>query len=375
MESLGFEMLSLFKNIILWTVPVAAIVVLAPRILPPTLVYFREIAPWQRLLLACFLLLVMFQGVTMQGIFGPVLAVLPNSVAIVVLFTLAPTLCIAIACKHARICHPGEAVALLGLPVGVMVSILCIIGIMSDLTGEPTIGPAMALLPAVVGGLASVFCYSWTKKSWQLADKSSLSTQARLVVFLSFFTVFVCSSTIITKSLGAALSDFPGLFGHPLSSMIFVSILTLLAVINDDSEELLLRVSNACLVTFGLAVALGTISFYASQKDAATLGIGLAFSLLLMFYSTSLYIGLVIWTMLNKQLRPNMFALKNWHLAEMFTIWVFALMSPPSLWEAMAAFSEEGEKTEQMEVRISELEDRLATLSSQDSVYVQPLDN
>ena len=94
-----------------------------------------------------------------------------------------------------------------------------------------------------------------------------------------------------------------------------------------------------------------------------------------MFYSTSLYIGLVIWTMLNKQLRPNMFALKNWHLAEMFTFWVFALMSPPSLWEAMAAFSEEGEKTEQMEVRISELEDRLATLSSQDAVYAQPLDH
>jgi len=47
-------------------------------------------------------------------------------------------------------------------------------------------------------------------------------------------------------------------------------------------------------------------------------------------------------------------------------------MSPPSLWEAI---SEEGEQVEQMEMRISELEDRLATLSSQDSVYVQPLDN
>jgi hypothetical protein len=80
--------------------------------------------------------------------------------------------------------------------------------------------------------------------------------------------------------------------------------------------------------------------------------------------------------MLNKQLRPNMFALKNWHLAEMFTFWVFALMSPPSLWEALeAAGSDEEGKTEQMEMRISELEDRLATLSSQDSVYAQPLDN
>jgi len=51
---------------------------------------------------------------------------------------------------------------------------------------------------------------------------------------------------------------------------------------------------------------------------------------------------------------------------------VFAVMSPPSLWEAI---SEERDKVQQMEMRISELEDRLATLSSQDAVYAQPLDH
>ena len=95
-----------------------------------------------------------------------------------------------------------------------------------------------------------------------------------------------------------------------------------------------------------------------------------------MFYSGSLYIGLVIWTMLNKQLRPNIFALKNWHLAEMFTFWVFAVMSPPSVREAFeVASSDEEGKAEQMGMRISELEDWLVGLSSRDAVYVQPRDN
>ena len=95
-----------------------------------------------------------------------------------------------------------------------------------------------------------------------------------------------------------------------------------------------------------------------------------------MFYSGWRYIGLVIWTMLNKQLRPNIFALKNWHLAEMFTFWVFAVMSPPSVWEALeVASSDEEGKAEQMGMRISELEDWLVGLSSRDAVYVQPRDN
>jgi hypothetical protein len=95
-----------------------------------------------------------------------------------------------------------------------------------------------------------------------------------------------------------------------------------------------------------------------------------------MFYSGWRYIGLVIWTMLNKQLRPNIFALKNWHLAEMFTFWVFAVMSPPSVREAFeVASSDEEGKAEQMGMRISELEDWLVGLSSRDAVYVQPRDN
>lgn len=84
----------------------------------------------------CFLLLIMFQGIALEGIFQPVLAVLPNNVVIIVLFTLAPSLCIAVACKQAKICHPGAAVALLGLPVGVVISCFCVIGIMSDLTSR-----------------------------------------------------------------------------------------------------------------------------------------------------------------------------------------------------------------------------------------------
>ncbi|MDG1233062.1 MAG: hypothetical protein P8P91_12445, partial [Pseudomonadales bacterium] len=153
---------------------------------------------------------------------------------------------------------------------------------------------------------------------------------------------------------------------------ILISILIIVTMINHKSETMLQRVSNGCLIVFALAVGIGTLNYFAVNNNPREIGVGFSFSVVLMLYSALLYVCIVIWTMLSKQLRPNMFALKNWHLAEMFTFWVFALMSPPSLWEAIS--DEEG-KAEQMEMRISELEDRLATLSSQDSVYVQPLDN
>ena len=218
----------------------------------------------------------------------------------------------------------------------------------------------MALLPAVVGGFASVFCYSWTKTSRQYFDKDPLSFNALIAIFSSFIIVFVCSITTINSFLGVGSPALEIITPHPYLYLILIPIIVLLPMINDDSEALLLRVLNGCLVAFGLAVALGTVSFYALNQDPSLIGIRFAFSLVLMLHSSFLYICLVIWTMLSKQLRPNMFALKNWHLAEMFTFWIFAIMSPPSLWEVI---SEEGEQVKQMEVRISELEDRLATLS------------
>ena len=303
-----------------------------------------------------------------------ILAVLPNSALIIVLSTLAPTLCIAWACQRARVCHPFAAIALLGLPVGMLLSVLTTIGLISDLTDERTFlaAGAMMLLPAIVGGAASVFCYSWPRVSEQPIDQRTMNTKEIFAVFLSFATVFVCSLATIVNGLDLRLMPLINVLSHPNNYAILISILILVTMINHKSETMLLRASNGCLIVFGLAVGIGTVNYFAVNNNPGEIGIGFSFSFVLMFYSSLLYVCIVIWTMLSKQLRPNMFALKNWHLAEMFTFWVFAVMSPPSLWEAI---SEEGEQVEQMEMRISELEDRLATLSNEDAVYVQPLDN
>jgi|GEM_PF-657333 len=379
MESLGSGALDLFFDIGIFAVPLAVIVILVPRLLPPTLVYFRAVTAWQRILVVCCLFIIMFLAIFLEGIFDVILEVLPHSAVLTVLSTLAPTLCIAWACQQARICHPCAAVALLGLPVGMLFSVLTIVALLNGLTeaGKAPYVAGMALLPVVVGGAASVFCYSWTKTNGQATYSARLNTKEIFTVFLSFAIIFVCSMTTIISTMGISGIDLISLFlWHPLKYVILITIIPLVTMINHKSETALLRASNGCLIVFGLAVGIGTVSYFAVNSEPEAIGIGFAFSLVLMIYSGLLYICLVIWTMLSKQLRPNMFALKNWHLAEMFTFWVFALMSPPSLWEALeAAGSDEEGKTEQMEMRISELEDRLATLSSQDAVYAQPLDH
>ena len=184
--------------------------------------------------------------------------------------------------------------------------------------------------------------------------------------------------TTIASSLGVGKTEFPVISSHPYSYAILISIIFLATMINHKSETMLLRASNGCLIVFGLAVGIGTVNYFAVNNNPGEIGIGFAFSLVLMFYSGWLYVCLVIWTMLKKQLRPNLFALKNWHLAEMFTFRVFAVMSPPSLWEAIGAIEADAvvqAEQEHIERRFSELEDRLATLSNENATYVQPPDN
>ena len=194
MVSLGSDTLVLITNIGVFVVPLAAIVVLLPQLLPVTLAYFCDIAPLQRNILLCCLLLAIFTGVFREGVFDVILAVLPNSVLIIVLSTLAPTLCIAWACQRARICHPFEAVALLGSPVGMLLSVLTIVALLYDLTAaEIDIMVSMALLTAIVGGIASVFCYSWTTVSEQPIDHRIINTKeirCGLLVFCDCSCVF-----------------------------------------------------------------------------------------------------------------------------------------------------------------------------------------
>ena len=90
MVSLGSDTLVLITNIGVFVVPLAAIVVLLPQLLPVTLVYFRDISLLHRNILLCCLLLAIFTGVFREGVFDVILAVLPNSALIIVLSTLAP---------------------------------------------------------------------------------------------------------------------------------------------------------------------------------------------------------------------------------------------------------------------------------------------
>ena len=90
MVSLGSDTLVLITNIGVFVVPLAAIVVLLPQLLPVTLAYFCDIAPLQRNILLCCLLLAIFTDVFREGVFDVILAVLPNSALIIVLSTLAP---------------------------------------------------------------------------------------------------------------------------------------------------------------------------------------------------------------------------------------------------------------------------------------------
>jgi len=82
----------------------------------------------------------------------------------------------------------------LGSPVGMLLSVLTIVALLYDLTAaEIDIMVSMALLTAIVGGIASVFCYSWTTVSEQPIDHRIINTKeirCGLLVFCDCSCVF-----------------------------------------------------------------------------------------------------------------------------------------------------------------------------------------
>ena len=183
----------------------------------------------------------------------------------------------------------------------------------------------------------------------------------RLTVFTVFGVSFMLAITVITQALGGpAAFEIGEILYHPFTYMTFFGVFFVVALANNNKADITERLTNGALIAFGIGVAVNTVVYYGSYKEPAALGLSFASVLVTMFYAGLMYVGIILWVILSGGLRPRMFALKNWHLAEIFTFWIFAAMSPPSLWDAISNDIVDQSDLEALELRIEELEERLA---------------
>jgi len=339
---------------------VAVGVLLATAAIRLTTAYVGELRLWPRRILFLFLTLAIPLGFHLEGVFSVVLLRLPASVPVIAVFTLFPILSIASACKVLNVCHPGTAITLLGLPVGVLLSILGVVSIIYDLTEQSTLASALALLPAVTGGAATTIFYSWADHG--IDDLNGhVGLKDRLTVFTVFAVSFMLAITVITQALvGPAAFEIGGILYHHFTYMTFFGVFFVVVLANNNKADITEKLINGALIAFGIGVAVNTVVYYGSYEEPAAIGVSLASVLAMMFYAGLMYVGIILWFILSGTLRPRMFALKNWHLAEIFTFWIFAVMSPPSLWEALSNDPVDQSDLEVLELRIEELEQRLS---------------
>ena len=284
---------------------------------------------------------------------------LPTKLIGLSLFSLLPTIATAYVCKLFKLCDPRIVVALLALPIGVLLSLQGLKPFMESLSADVVVTDSLlALLPAVIGGVTSTVFYTWPGSDFKRVRSVIPSLRLQLVVFAVLTTTVIGSSFAIAFTISRETLLIYNLL-HIYSWVGLYSVIFLVLILNHGNDSLALRISNASLIAFGLGVAFSMLAYFAAYDDPEEVKQWSIVALIGMTYSAMLYIASVLWVIVRNQLQPKTFSLKNWHVAEMFTFWVFAVMSPPSLWEAVGAAEVEDAKMVKLENRIQELERRL----------------
>jgi len=109
----------------------------------------------------------------------------------------------------------------------------------------------------------------------------------------------------------------------------------------------------------GLGIGFYTAYYFSANLDPAKLGGAIAFAIIIIIYSSLLYLVSIIFRVTKRKFEVDNLGKMNWHMAEIYVFYIFLTMRPPSLWESISGDPWQPQY-EQLEERLLELEQREA---------------
>ena len=235
---------------------------------------------------------------------------------------------------------PLYGLMVLGIPIGIIFSIIELVGLLQEL-GDPTVialAVSTALSFAFSGGLFSAIGY-FGYREVEMIHSKKLKILDFLLVTLFLFAVWV--GVMVTSTGLGAFVDLP-------SIQIALAITLIGTGIAKFKEiKVLNSLPNIFICVALIGAAFSTIGWIMTSLTSDLQGVGpaMAVGLLTMLYGIILYIlSFTFFLTTGKDPQTINFTTKNWHIVEGFTFLFFMTLGPPTLFEV---FSERIESREQ----------------------------
>ena len=208
----------------------------------------------------------------------------------------------------------------LALPIGLMMSCFDLIvyfGILNEIMGF-YFG---WLLPAVAGGMVSL----------TLADTETPQTTIPLSKLKSFL-IWLWILCICNVALISLKGDPIWVLSHPFKWILCLLVVYLFCIYNPKQNSIYQRFSVGAIASIILAISLSTIGsgFATESDDPNAAGRSIALGLIGIVYGLWVHMSSIVIGKLSYGFKSDT-KRSNWHLAEIFTFFVFLVLPPNSL--------------------------------------------
>ena len=257
----------------------------------------------------------------------------------------------------------NKLIMVLGIPLGLIGVMIGINGqAIVLITNEPSINSlgetafasSVALLCAIYGGLISAVGYFlYNDKKIFGGEKISLSEAIILMLGVILFWVV----PIVTGLGMADFVDWPALM-----------ILALFCTIsvfgrNKNDKGICESITDAAIYSCVLGVVIGLATWYSSGLNPTVASI--RFSCLIIMYSLMVYVLAYLFSYYTGETKNINFSIKNWHLVETSTFFIFLMFAPISISDYLYNEKENIEQRAietELRKEIKNLSDRLAAI-------------
>lgn len=294
----------------------------------------------------------------MEGLFS-FGGVRPETLWFAMLSVICPTLFMGFYFQRLGICSAGKIITSIGLPIGILSGTLNVIPMMSYLT-DPNAAWGLTGICAsisVAGAMLSVIAHSWSDHISVEKIAGGAAKREVFLVCLGTLAIFMLFCELYANSFYAK-HDWLNIMSHYWLALFLLSIISLLVLFTPNNQRNYLNsVSVGCVISMGLGVGFSTAYYFSGHQNPATLGAAFAFALIIIIYSSLLYLVSIIFRVTKSESEVANLGKMNWHMAEIYVFYIFLTMTPPSLWESISGDSRQ---LEQLEERLLELEQREA---------------
>ena len=247
----------------------------------------------------------------------------------------------------------------LGIPVGLLGGNIGLSGMVQHISDPNAVGPASSvmLLTALYGALFSAAGYFVIGKNQKLSNK--IITGKQLTLMLSGCSVL----WLLPMAQGVGLAAFWSL----PSFVLYLGVVFMAIFMNTEKEKSLVHcVADAALAGIMVSLVMALVIWFQSSPDVDISAV--SFGSLGVMYGTMIYIVCYIVSLWTGDTEQIDFRVKNWHLVEANTFYIFLVFAPVNLGESMFNELDDIERVkmvqqqDSMRSEISVLTERLAKL-------------